>query len=65
MNCSDHGKPLDIVCIKDRALLCAHCAIFGGHPNHSFRTVEEFEAEVGAMTRGYGQLKLGSEVKWT
>lgn len=27
--CSEHGKPLEIICIVDKQLLCPHCAIFG------------------------------------
>ena len=44
--CSRHGKSLDIICINDKKLLCPHCAIFGEHRDHKFKTIEEFCKEV-------------------
>jgi hypothetical protein len=39
--CSLHGKELELVCLTDRVRLCAHCALFGSHKDHRFKTVGE------------------------
>ena len=41
-----HEKPLDIICLTDKVQICSHCAIFGGHKDHKFNTISEFEKEL-------------------
>ncbi len=41
--CELHKKPLDIICTTDRKRICPHCAIFGNHKDHKFKTLYEFE----------------------
>jgi hypothetical protein len=36
--CPEHQKPLEIVCITDEQMICPHCAIFGNHKDHIFKT---------------------------
>lgn len=44
--CEVHKKPLDIICATEKKRICPHCAIFGNHKGHKFKTMAEFEAEL-------------------
>lgn len=48
--CSFHGKELELICLTDRTRLCAHCALFGSHKDHKFKTVSEAK-ELMAQTK--------------
>lgn len=32
--CLLHGKPADLICIDDKSIICASCALFGKHKGH-------------------------------
>ena len=40
-----HQKPLDIICLEERIMICAECALFGMHKGHSFTTVRDLEVK--------------------
>ena len=44
--CTLHNKELEIICLTDRERLCPHCALFGKHKNHCFKTLLEVEEEM-------------------
>ncbi len=35
--CPIHLKNQEIICMIDRVKICAHCALFGNHKDHSFK----------------------------
>ena len=39
--CKIHNKELEIICITDKEKLCPHCALFGTHKDHIFKTLNE------------------------
>lgn len=39
--CQAHRKELEIICLTDRQMVCPHCALFGSHKDHQFKTVPE------------------------
>lgn len=41
--CEEHKKDLEIICINDRVKLCPHCALFGSHKDHKFKTIREVQ----------------------
>ena len=43
--CNVHKKSLEIICINDLKRICSHCAIFGGHKNHKFKSFQEFNED--------------------
>lgn len=47
-NCRKHkGKPLEVVCMTDKVVICSTCALFDGHQGHQFREVNELQKEIG------------------
>ena len=52
--CPDHKKEIEIICINDRTKLCPHCALFGGHKEHTLKTLAEVNQ---FMETTYGQLQ--------
>ena len=44
--CEEHGGLNEVVCISDRVLLCAKCALFGEHVGHQFKELSEVITEV-------------------
>ena len=32
--CLLHGKPADLICLKDKTIVCCNCALFGEHKGH-------------------------------
>ena len=43
--CLLHQKPLDIICLEEKIMICAECALFGLHKDHSFTTVRDLEVK--------------------
>ena len=43
--CNVHKKSLEIICVNDLKRICSHCAIFGGHKNHKFKSFQEFNED--------------------
>ena len=43
--CLLHQKPLDIICLEEKIMICAECALFGMHKDHSFTTVRDLEVK--------------------
>ena len=43
--CEQHEKPFEIICITDLKMICPHCAIFGNHKEHSFKTLKQFNKD--------------------
>lgn len=48
--CPLHQRVLDIICIQDRARICANCALFGSHKNHDIRLEQEVVGEITYRT---------------
>lgn len=47
-NCRKHkGKPLEVVCMTDKVVICSTCALFDGHQGHQFREVNDLQKEIG------------------
>ena len=40
--CQLHRKPLDMVCINDKTMICTDCALFDQHRGHVYRRDEDF-----------------------
>ena len=38
--CPEHEKNYEIICTTDLKMICPHCAIFGHHKNHKFKTIK-------------------------
>lgn len=48
MMCKKHKeKPLEVVCMTDKVLICSTCALFDGHQGHQFREMAEVQSEIG------------------
>lgn len=43
--CAKHKKPLDVVCLEDKASICSDCALFGSHKGHSCKRKSDFLAD--------------------
>lgn len=43
--CATHDKPLEIICLTDLKRICPHCAIFGNHKDHKFKSLREFDED--------------------
>lgn len=45
--CKKHkDKPLEVVCMTDRVVICSSCALFDGHHGHQFRETAEVQKEI-------------------
>jgi len=54
--CEVHGSRKDVVCLSDKEKVCAHCALFDGHKEHSLKHIMEIQQEFDAQRK---QLELG------
>ena len=43
--CLLHQKPSDIVCLEQKILICAECALFGLHKGHAFTSIRDLELQ--------------------
>ena len=44
--CSNHGRPLELICVDDKHRVCAQCALFGTHRGHDVRQEEDVAKEI-------------------
>lgn len=44
--CPAHQKSLDVICLVDRTRICSHCALFGEHKDHNFKSDAQFLEEL-------------------
>lgn len=44
--CPAHQKSLDVICQVDRTRICSHCALFGEHKDHKFKSDAQFSDEL-------------------
>jgi predicted nuclease with TOPRIM domain len=59
--CDIHKKELEIICITDRIKLCLHCALFGKHKDHKFKTIAEAENEIDLKKQEFSSFKTKKE----
>lgn len=46
LNCPEHGRRLEIVCLDHKCRICTNCALFGQHKGHFVKTEEEVLKEI-------------------
>ena len=46
--CKDHKKPLEFICILDKAKVCANCALFGRHRGHEIKPIENIVSDIAS-----------------
>lgn len=46
--CKDHKKPLEFICLLDKAKVCANCALFGRHRGHEIKPIEEIVNDIAS-----------------
>jgi len=40
-NCPEHNKPLDIICTREKTLICYLCALTGSHKGHEVKPLKD------------------------
>lgn len=59
--CPEHEKTLEIICATDLKMICPHCAIFGNHKDHCFKTLKEFNKDID---KSYEKLQMLKQQKY-
>lgn len=44
--CSEHDRPLELICVDDKRRICSQCALFGKHKGHDVRMEEDVAKEI-------------------
>jgi hypothetical protein len=58
-NCPKHQRPLEVVDLTDKVLVCPKCALFGGYRGHAFKELSDVIDDVFDRAEKYTEIFNG------